>query len=212
MTNLPQPSEHRAPAELRASDADREAVAERLREAAGDGRLDLEELDERLDRAFAAKTYGELAPLTADLPAGPAGTASAAPAPAAQEDQPPLVIKGGAAGDSRKGPWTVPRRIRASGGVGGVKLDFTQARLRGPVVDVEAHGDMGGVTLVVPEGWQVELAHSEAGMGGVKNKALTEPRQGAPLLRAVCAGGMGGVTIRHANWWERRRLRRQQAG
>jgi hypothetical protein len=44
----------------RAADADREAVAERLRIAAGDGRIDLAELDERLGLAYAAKTYGEL--------------------------------------------------------------------------------------------------------------------------------------------------------
>lgn len=208
MTNLPQPPDRRPPPDLRASDADREAVAERLREAAGDGRLDLEELQERLDLAFAAKTYGELAPLTADLPdaAGFAG-----PPAAEEEDRPPLVIKGGAAGDTRKGHWVVPRRIEVHGGMGGVKLDFTRAQLRGPVVDVEAHGNLGGVTLVVPESWNVELVHSEAGMGGVKNKAVAAPKQGAPLLRAVCAGGAGGVTIRHANWWEQRRLRRETA-
>jgi hypothetical protein len=204
MTNLPQPPDRRPSPELRASDADRDAVAERLREAAGDGRLDLEELDERLDRAFAAKTYGELAPLIADLPEG---TGYAAAETVDEENQPPLVIKGGAAGDNRKGHWTAPRRIQAFGGMGGVKLDFTQARLRGPAIDVEAHGDMGGVTLVVPEDWRVELVHSEAGMGGVKNKALSDPPRDAPVLRAACAGGLGGVTIRYPNRWERRRLR-----
>src|SRR5512135_2034827 len=53
---------------LRASDADRERVAEILREATGDGRLSLEELDERLDAVYAAKTYAELEPITRDLP------------------------------------------------------------------------------------------------------------------------------------------------
>src|SRR5580704_14952751 len=60
----------RAPAPvIRASDADREAVAARLNEAAGDGRLTLQEFGERLDQAYAARTRGALAPLTADLPA-----------------------------------------------------------------------------------------------------------------------------------------------
>jgi len=58
--------------ELRASDADRERVTERLRTAAGEGRLSADELEERLDRAFRARTEAELAPLTADLPAPPA--------------------------------------------------------------------------------------------------------------------------------------------
>ena len=55
--------------ELRVSDADRERVAERLRTAAGEGRLTADELEERLERAFGARTAGELEPLTADLPA-----------------------------------------------------------------------------------------------------------------------------------------------
>jgi hypothetical protein len=57
---------------LRASDADREATADRLREHHTDGRIDPEEFQERLDRCFAAKTLGELADLTRDLPGEPA--------------------------------------------------------------------------------------------------------------------------------------------
>jgi hypothetical protein len=53
---------------LRASDADRDGVTERLRKAATEGRLTTEELDERLSAALRAKTYGELDPLLADLP------------------------------------------------------------------------------------------------------------------------------------------------
>ncbi|MDA3644814.1 DUF1707 domain-containing protein [Saccharopolyspora indica] len=53
---------------MRASDGDREAVAQRLRAALDEGRLTLPEYDERLQQAFAATTYGELAPLTSDLP------------------------------------------------------------------------------------------------------------------------------------------------
>jgi hypothetical protein len=57
------------PTALRASDGDRRAVAERLGTALTDGRLDVGEYDERLARAYAARTQGELAPLLADLPA-----------------------------------------------------------------------------------------------------------------------------------------------
>ena len=60
----------------RASDAEREATAERLRVAAGDGRLDPEELEQRLDAAYGAKTVGELATLTRDLPGQPAAHAA----------------------------------------------------------------------------------------------------------------------------------------
>src|SRR5207247_11077364 len=64
--------------ELRASDAEREAVAQELRDHAAAGRLDPDELEERLTRAYSAKTHGELEGLTTDLPA-------AAPAPAPPE-------------------------------------------------------------------------------------------------------------------------------
>ena len=53
---------------LRASDADRDATADRLRQHHTDGRIDPEEFQERLDGCFAAKTVGELAELTRDLP------------------------------------------------------------------------------------------------------------------------------------------------
>jgi Domain of unknown function (DUF1707)/2TM domain len=59
-------SEHRD--SLRASDGDRERVVEELRAQAGDGRLDVEELEERTARALSARTLGELQELTADLP------------------------------------------------------------------------------------------------------------------------------------------------
>ena len=54
--------------EMRAADADRQAVAEKLRAALDEGRLDLHEYDERLQQAYGAKTYGELGRLLTDLP------------------------------------------------------------------------------------------------------------------------------------------------
>ena len=56
---------------LRASDADRDAVAERLRQAAVEGRIDADELEQRLHTALRAKTYGDLDRLLRDLPAKP---------------------------------------------------------------------------------------------------------------------------------------------
>ena len=63
------------PPALRASDADRERVVDILRQAAGDGRLDVDELDERLQRIYATKTVAELRPLIADLTPAEALTA-----------------------------------------------------------------------------------------------------------------------------------------
>ena len=63
-------------AAIRASDADRERVAERLRQAAAEGRLLTDELEQRLEASFSARTYGQLNALVADLP----GRGLAAPA------------------------------------------------------------------------------------------------------------------------------------
>lgn len=57
---------------LRASDSDREQIAERLRQATAEGRLHTDELEERLGAALSARTYGDLEPLVSDLPAPPA--------------------------------------------------------------------------------------------------------------------------------------------
>ncbi|KIX70284.1 hypothetical protein SF12_21165, partial [Streptomyces sp. MBRL 601] len=65
--------------ELRASDADREKVAERLRDAMAEGRLDMDEFGERLDAVYRARTYAELEPLTRDLPATGTGAPAARP-------------------------------------------------------------------------------------------------------------------------------------
>ena len=54
--------------EVRASDAERELTVERLRRAVGNGRLSIDEFDERAAAAYAARTRGELADLTRDLP------------------------------------------------------------------------------------------------------------------------------------------------
>ncbi len=63
----------------RASDAERDATADRLRVAGGDGRLDPDELEQRLDAAYSAKTLGDLAALTRDLPAAPPAAAPPEP-------------------------------------------------------------------------------------------------------------------------------------
>src|SRR3954464_11380303 len=75
---------------LRASDAERERVAEALRRHHLDGRLDTEELQERLERAYAARTTGELAPLLAHLP--PARDPAPGAPPCAPSAAPPLLL------------------------------------------------------------------------------------------------------------------------
>jgi Domain of unknown function (DUF1707) len=95
----------------RASDADREAIAETLRVAAGEGRIDFEELDDRLRQAYSAKTCGQLRTLVADLPVQPA--------PVLQQDAAAepgtLVLKTKTPNIKQSGRWAAPRRDRRSG-------------------------------------------------------------------------------------------------
>lgn len=183
---------------LRASHADREEVVERLREAAAEGRIDLTELDTRLEQALTAKTYGELAPLTADL-------APVIPAHARE----PLVLKGGLNGVSRTGRWQVPVRITVYGGMGGASLDFTRTECRLPEIELEAHGQLAGVTIVIPDSWAARTDGLDPGIGGLKDRTTADRLPGTPLVHLTGSGGAAGVVIRHRNAWERHRARRQ---
>ena len=98
------------PSQLRISDQDRHQVAEVLREAAGEGRIDLEELDQRLDATFAARTYADLVPITLDLPAAPA---THVPDPTGRGH----AVAGGARTGGGATPRD-PRRPRAQGRLG----------------------------------------------------------------------------------------------
>ncbi|MFF2729866.1 DUF1707 domain-containing protein [Streptomyces sp. NPDC058008] len=186
-----------SPVPLRASDADREAVVAELQEAAADGRIDLDELGARLEVALAARTHAELAPLTADLlPVLP-------PAP-------PLLLKGGMAGAVCAGGWRVPEQIRAYGGMGGVRIDFTRVECRLRVVEIEVDGQAGGVEIVVPDGWVVETEQVAPGLAGLRDRTAAGRLPGSPLIRLTGTCGMGGVTVRNPKRGERRKLLRER--
>ncbi|MFJ6850456.1 DUF1707 domain-containing protein [Streptomyces sp. NPDC091271] len=184
------------PVPLRASDADREAVVAELQEAAADGRIDLDELGARLEVALAARTHDELAPLTADLlPAMPPAQ--------------PLLLKGGIAGAVRDGVWRVPEQIKAYGGLGSVKIDFTRVECRLRVVEIEVDGQTGGVEIVIPDGWAVEVGELDPGLAGLRDRTTAEKLPGSPLIRLTGTCGTGGVTARHPRRGERRKLLRE---
>src|SRR5262252_8283387 len=109
--------ERRPARELRASHEDRDRVVELLRMAAGDGRLTADELDQRLEVALTAQTYGELAALTADLP-GVAKVEPDVPAVRPQSGVPRIDV--GSASVKREGQWEVPRHLDIRIGSGSV--------------------------------------------------------------------------------------------
>ncbi|MFF7178221.1 DUF1707 domain-containing protein [Streptomyces sp. NPDC008121] len=194
---LPDPSSRPAPSgELRASHDERDAAVERLRDAAAEGRIDLGELDARVERALTSRTHAELDALTADLPSS---ESSASPLP--------LVLKGGVFGASRgPGRWDVPGHVTAHGGVGGVTLDFTRVECRLTEVTVEAYGETSGVTIVIPDSWAADTGGMDPGVGGLTDTTTPDRLPGTPLIRLTGTGGAGGVVIRHPNHRERRKL------
>jgi hypothetical protein len=156
---------------LRASHEDRDRVVEQLREAAGDGRLSPEELDERLELALSARTYAELVPLTADLPASPNGPYSAA-LPAEQPAPKDLMkIQVGSGHAKRDGQWVVPRRIEVKVTSGHVRLDFTRAIISAPVLEIAAEVRSGHLQIITRPGIAVDAGEVSVRSGHVAVRA-----------------------------------------
>ncbi len=180
-------------ADLRASDADREKVADVVRDAAADGRLGVDEIDDRLGATYAAKTLGDLERVTWDLVVPDQPTA---PAPAHGSTDAVLRLTAVVDDVKRLGRWHVPERIIATAQMGSVKLDFSDAVLAGPDVLVVAWANVGSVTLLVPEGWRIDLDGVTKGLGSVKNKTVP-PLAGKPTLTVTGRATVGDVVVRH---------------
>jgi hypothetical protein len=152
--------------QLRASHSDRDRVVEVLRIAAGDGRLTAEELDERLEAALKARTLGELAALTTDLPA-PGRPVVAADV----EPREVTRIQCGSSHVKRDGAWVVPRRIEVLVRSGSVRLDLTQAVIAHPSLEINAEVRSGHLTLVTKPGIVVDTDDVTIRSGHVRVKA-----------------------------------------
>ncbi|SIO88356.1 DUF1707 domain-containing protein [Nocardiopsis sp. JB363] len=196
-------------ARMRASDADRDSVAHRLREALAEGRLDPDEHGDRLDAVYRAKTLGELVPITRDLP-----DTGAAPMPAPSDfrsprpvygagrivDMPPssraaLVLMGGA---DRSGSWIVPGSFTAVAVMGGIELDLREARFTQRETTIWIGTAMGGIGIIVPDDIQVRV-HGLPIMGGFgiegNTPSVVEP--GAPIVHIRGIAVMGGVGVEY---------------
>jgi DUF1707 SHOCT-like domain/Cell wall-active antibiotics response LiaF, C-terminal len=186
---------------MRASDADRERVANVLREAAGDGRLTMDELDERLDAVYAAKTYAELEPITHDLPGTgasyvPAATSSAAADPARYGGEP---SSGGAVailgGFTRKGDWVVPKTFNAFMLMGGGEIDLREARFAEREVAIHVVAIMGGCNIIVPEDATVRVTGVGV-MGAFDHSGSNGGTPDGPVITVNGLAFMGGVDVK----------------
>jgi hypothetical protein len=179
--------DERLPArELRASHEDRDQVVEQLRMAAGDGRLTAEELDQRLEVALTARTYGELTALTKDLPAGP-GLATAA------EPKDLVRIECGGSSARRDGRWVVPRRMEIRVASGSVLLDFTEAVITEPTLRIHAEVSSGMLTLITKPGIVVDTDDMSVRYGAVNVQQPEGPE--APVLLNIHVSGKVGSGV-----------------
>jgi hypothetical protein len=189
--------------DVRASDAERDAVVGRLNQAVGEGRLTTDEFSERLELAYAARTRGDLDPLLRDLPAS--GGGGAVPATSSGT----AVLRGGLQGnDTRwnispiggirhRGRWRVPRHTVAIAVLGGVDVDFSEAELAAPEVMITKVSIIGGVNVRVPPGIRVEVSNF-AIIGG-RNVNLSGPlAPNAPVLHIRSFSIIGGVNVRES--------------
>ncbi|HEY6497727.1 MAG TPA: DUF1707 domain-containing protein [Trebonia sp.] len=203
------------PRNLRASDADRERVANVLRESAGDGRLTLDELDERLDAVYAAKTYAELEPITHDLPGAetsyvPATTAASPADPARFGGEPSssgaVAILGGF---TRKGDWVVPKTFTAFMFMGGGEIDLREARFSEREVSIHIVAIMGGCEVIVPEDATVRVTGVGV-MGAFDHSESSVGTPGGPVITVTGLAFMGGVDVKRKPTQQAMREARQQ--
>src|SRR5450432_491353 len=148
---------------LRASHEDRDKVVELLRVAAGDGRLDAEELEERVGAALVARTYGELAALVSDLPAAPGSPV----APPLAKPKDIIRINCGSSHLKRDRRWAVPQRMEVRVRSGWVLLDFTEAEITWPSLHIDAKVGSGRLTLITRPGIVVDADDVTMRSGGV---------------------------------------------
>jgi hypothetical protein len=184
-------SETPAPRELRASDDDRERIAQVLQAAHADGRLTMEEFEERLGTVYSARTLGELAAVTTDL------------LPAEQQ---PLKLDGRPVSaffrkEERDGRWVVPAELDVTAMFGVTKLDLRDAILQNHRVVINATLVLGGLEIHVPEG--LEVVRVAKGQTVRLTKQQTEPD--SPVVEVRTTNFLGDIKVKEPPRRKRRR-------
>jgi len=175
----------------RAADTDRIQVAQILTDAASQGRLPMSEYESRLTKAYAAKTYDELALLSADLPGAmtsPRGSGPCRPAPS-------TVLMAIMSGFERRGRWNVPRRLTTFALFGGGVVDLRYADFTAPEVDIRSYSIFGGQTILVPPEVNVDL-QGVGVMGSFDHNVEGEGSPGAPCVRVRGFSLWGSVGVK----------------
>jgi len=176
---------------MRAADTDRIQVAQLLSDAAAQGRLPMSEYENRLTRAYAARTYDELATLSADLPGAittPRTSGPCRPAPS-------TLLLAILSGFERRGRWNVPNRLTTVAVFGGGVVDLRYADFTSPEVEIHSYSVFGGQTIVVPP--EVNVVLHGVGVMGVFDQSVTgEGSPGAPFVRIRGFSLWGSVAVK----------------
>lgn len=182
------PTEHEAVGEdrqLRASDADRDAVLAQLQEHTATGRLTPAELELRAEQALGARTGAELAALVRDLPA-------ASPPDAGRVRNWFVSIMGSSA---RRGRIRLGRRATAISVLASQDIDLCHADLAGPAIVLRAFVFIGWPDIYVPDSAELEVSGFTLGGGYDERGSRAAPRPGAPRIRIRCYGLLGRHTV-----------------
>ena len=178
---------------LRVSDAERDAVVRTLGDHAAVGRLTLDELEERSGRALTAKTRGELATLTSDLPREAGQPGELSPVPSRKKPVRWMVAIMG--GSHRRGRFRTVGSINAVAIMGGDEIDLREAEIEGGELTLNLFSFMGGANIYVPDSVEVEVGGFSFMGGHEEIGGERPPRPGAPLIRIRVYALMGGATI-----------------
>lgn len=202
-------------AHIRIGHAERDETIERLRQAAGDGRLTVSELDERMEATMEARTRADLRSILVDLlPPAEVEVAVNPAAVVARSGEPgwswqdPLMLTARWDDVVRAGTWEVPPFLELHAVAANVKLNFLDAHVSVDRIDVVVEGGAGDIIFIVGEGWGVDLSRLERGVGGVKSSVEPRSARDRPTLVVRGRGRFGTVKARHPNrfdTWQRQR-------
>ncbi len=183
---------------IRASDAERDATVEVLRDAAGEGRLTLEEFSDRMEQASTAKTRAELNQLVTDLPAGgDTGTGTGSGAVAVGGSGTPSWHVSPIGGLNVFGPWRMGRHVVVLSLIGGARLDLSQAELAARDVTLTQVAVIGGVRARIPNGIRVDASGLSI-LGGTEVEGAPDPGPGAPTIHIRAYSVIGGIRVRRS--------------
>jgi hypothetical protein len=179
---------------IRVSDAERDDVLKILGDQAAVGRLTLDELEDRSGKALQAKTRGELAAITKDLPAE-SGTATVTPAPPARKPVRWMVAIMG--GSNRRGRFRTAGQVNSVNIMGGDEIDLREAEIEGGHLTMNIYSLMGGSNIYVPDTVEVDLTGINIMGGNQQIGRQRPPRPGAPTIQIRAFNLMGGISVYH---------------